>query len=608
MLAILLIWLYIFILSFTYGVFCLDFLRRLFRIQHDETIPIVIIAMLGLCILTVLTGLLTLAMPLSLFANLLLLLGGIVIIITNRKRFSQYLPEAIVYTILQKKASDARGNEAQTGEDGKPHSAHSIKQTLADLLIWYLGISRFLVVLSKTSEIPQNYDTGLYHAQAIRWIETFRTVPGLGNLESRLAFNSAWFLPSALFSFSFLNLQSFHVLNGFFFLLVNIYFLGKLRRFLRHEFTLSNIISIPLIYISFRLFGSQLSSPGSDLPATLLTWIIFLLALEKIESGKSDLFDIQTLLILLLSVFDVIVKISSAPILLLPLYFLARILLTGQKVKPAFLFALGGVVLIPWIARGVILSGYLLFPITMIDLFTPDWKMPSALVKLNSDWITSWARLHSYDSQMVLSKSFAEWLPLWWGNQLPFDRLILLGIGIGTILFVALVGLYLILDKNNLKRILPYAVIFMTGWIGIGYWFITAPDVRFGYGFLVISLCFLTTPIVLLGLTQLKWTFKPLMYSIILVLILYQAFGIYKLHDLSKFDGRWLLPVDYPTIEVKAIPLGNFIANTPVRGYQCWYAALPCTEMNLPDVYMRGDRLQDGFYSLEERSTRIQPP
>ncbi len=608
MLAVLLIWLYIFILSFSYGVFCVDFLRRLFRIQHDETIPIAIIAITGLCVLTVLVGLLTLAMPLSLWANLLLLLGGVVIIITNRKKFPKYLPNAIVNTILRKKPSDSSGIEQQAGEDGTPHLAHSINQSLKDILIWYLGLSRFLVVLFKTSEVPQNYDTGLYHAQAIRWIESFRTVPGLGNLESRLGLNSAWFLPSALFSFSFLNLQSFHVLNGFLFLLVNLYFLGKFSRFLRLEFTLSNIISIPLIYLSIRLFGAQLSSPGSDLPASLLTWIIFLLALEKIEAGKSDRFDLQTLLILLLAAFDVIIKLSSAPILLLPLYFLVRILLTRQKVQPAFLLALSGVIFIPWLARGLILSGYLFFPITLIDLFSPDWKMPSAFVKINSEWITSWARLQSYDSQMVLSKSYAEWLPLWWGNQLPFDRLVLLGTGIGMILFVLLVGLYLLLNKNNPKRILPYAVLYITGWIGIAYWFVIAPDVRFGYGFLVISFCLLAAPIVIFGLTRLKWTIKPVMYSIILILVLHQAVGIYKLHDLSKYAGNWLLPADYPTVEVKALPFGNFIANTPVSGYQCWYAPLPCTEMNIPDVYMRTDRMQDGFYSLEERSNRIQPP
>ena len=45
-----------------------------------------------------------------------------------------------------------------------------------------------------------HYDTGLYHAQAIRWIEEYGVVPGLANLHSRFGYNSASFALSAFFS------------------------------------------------------------------------------------------------------------------------------------------------------------------------------------------------------------------------------------------------------------------------------------------------------------------------------------------------------------------------------------------------------------------------
>ena len=60
-----------------------------------------------------------------------------------------------------------------------------------------------------------HYDTGLYHAQSIRWIEEYGVVPGLGNLHSRLAYNSASFCLSALYSFAFLGGRSFHACAGF---------------------------------------------------------------------------------------------------------------------------------------------------------------------------------------------------------------------------------------------------------------------------------------------------------------------------------------------------------------------------------------------------------
>lgn len=44
-------------------------------------------------------------------------------------------------------------------------------------------------VLSKAMTAPSHFDSGQYHFGAIRWIEQFPLVPGLGNLHSRLAYN-----------------------------------------------------------------------------------------------------------------------------------------------------------------------------------------------------------------------------------------------------------------------------------------------------------------------------------------------------------------------------------------------------------------------------------
>ena len=51
----------------------------------------------------------------------------------------------------------------------------------------------FLLYAYGTSRGIEHYDTGLYHAQSIRWIEEYGVIRGLGNLHSRLAYNSAAF-------------------------------------------------------------------------------------------------------------------------------------------------------------------------------------------------------------------------------------------------------------------------------------------------------------------------------------------------------------------------------------------------------------------------------
>jgi hypothetical protein len=596
MIATLIIWVYVTFLALVYGFFCIEALKRWFHIPQEEPLPVVIIIILGLGVITSLAGIFTLIMPLSWLANLLLFVGSIGIVIKYRRLIIDYLLITLRPFFRWKQSPQSIEPGGQKNPSASDQSGPPIKHLLADIVIAYLVISRFLVILVRTSEIPHNYDSGLYHAQAIRWLETYATVPGLGNLESRLAFNSAWFLPTALFSFSFLNIQSFHVLNGLLFLLANLFLIGKLWRLLHGTYSASNFMSIPLIYLSMRIFYLQLSSPGTDLPATLLTWIVFLLALEKIEAGKSDQFDLQTLIILLFCAFDVIIKLSAFPILILPAYFLIRTVFSGRKIHPALLLAMSGMIFIPWLARSVILSGYLIYPITWIDLFKPDWKMPSFFVQLNSDWITSWSRLHTYDAAMALSKSFSEWFPVWWQIQVSFDRLILIGISIGSILFIILIGWYFLGHRDKLKIAIEYSILYITGWIGIGYWFLKAPDVRFGYGFLVQTMCLLFLPIVMWLLSLQRRIVELAVYAAVLVLVLHHTVGLYKISDFSLYRDKLLLPATYPTAEVKPLPLGNFTANTPAKGYQCWYAALPCTEMNLPAVHMRGKSLSDGFY------------
>ncbi len=45
---------------------------------------------------------------------------------------------------------------------------------------------------SRSMMTPTNYDSGLYHLSTIRWINSFPIVPGLGNLNGRLAFNQSF--------------------------------------------------------------------------------------------------------------------------------------------------------------------------------------------------------------------------------------------------------------------------------------------------------------------------------------------------------------------------------------------------------------------------------
>jgi hypothetical protein len=57
------------------------------------------------------------------------------------------------------------------------------------------------------------HDTGMYHAQAVKWINEYGTVAGLGNLHYRLAFYSSWFYFSAFFDVLAFDGKTSHVVN-----------------------------------------------------------------------------------------------------------------------------------------------------------------------------------------------------------------------------------------------------------------------------------------------------------------------------------------------------------------------------------------------------------
>src|SRR6185437_3030289 len=63
-----------------------------------------------------------------------------------------------------------------------------------------LGVLATLLVAASVGAIvtPPAYDTGLYHLQAIKWLEESTKVFGLANLHLRFGVNSTWFTDAAM--------------------------------------------------------------------------------------------------------------------------------------------------------------------------------------------------------------------------------------------------------------------------------------------------------------------------------------------------------------------------------------------------------------------------
>lgn len=148
-----------------------------------------------------------------------------------------------------------------------------------------------LLMAYGTSRGYMHVDTGLYHAQAIRWIEEYGVVPGLGNLHSRFAYNSAAFPLCAVYSMRWLGGSLFpegiHAVQGFLALLVGIQCSGIRTLAARRRVRVSDFVRVGGIYYLTVLFG-EMVSPASDYFAMLLLLFILIDWLDLLESGEKE--------------------------------------------------------------------------------------------------------------------------------------------------------------------------------------------------------------------------------------------------------------------------------------------------------------------------------
>ena len=105
------------------------------------------------------------------------------------------------------------------------------------------GIGFAIVVLIWTyctSRGYMHYDSDLYHAQSIRWIEEYGIVKGLGNIHVRFAYNSSFFALSALYSMPYIFGQSMHSVNGLIALILSVEALRIVHAWKRKKLLLSD--------------------------------------------------------------------------------------------------------------------------------------------------------------------------------------------------------------------------------------------------------------------------------------------------------------------------------------------------------------------------------
>jgi hypothetical protein len=139
---------------------------------------------------------------------------------------------------------------------------------------------------------------------------------------------------------------------------------------------------------------------------------------------------------------------------------------------------------VPWLIRNILLSGYLVFPLSSTGFFNVNWKVPFDIALAEQQHISHAPKMVSQDFSYVDTLSVFQWFPIWimmiWNGNLFNSLLVTIGLISPALAWLIFRG------KSSYKCLHVFK--YVIAYSGVIFWMIGSPDVRFGYTFLTLSI------------------------------------------------------------------------------------------------------------------------
>ena len=445
---------------------------------------------------------------------------------------------------------------------------------------------------------PGIYDTGLYHLNVVKWNSLYGIVPGLGNLHGRLGYNNASLLYSALLDVGPFEGRSHHVASAWLMLwtllrcLFAFYELFKAGAQARMETMYYALLATPLcVWI---VNTGYASSHSPDVVCFMLAMVVGgeLLALNHFEGVRGNPGRSRFLNIILLSIVGVVCKLSflvfgaiACGVALLAL--ISHADRSSRVVHRSLIVAvvLASMVVLPWMVRGVILTGYPAYPIEVLRV-ERDWSVSAASCEAMVEHVKAWARAPGIAPELVGRNG--GWIRPWLERVLAQNKF-----EIAFPLMTALLAIMIVAfgRKRGDPRIerRRCALLCLPGLLGVVFWFLSAPDPRF----LGSISWVLAVSMLVLALQHRRHWALPLVVGHAAMLL---AGGVNVIDVVRSYkDSSPAKQVDMIARETKS----GLTVFVPKNGDQCWNADLPCTPYFSPTLALRDPgRLEKGFIKV----------
>lgn len=431
-----------------------------------------------------------------------------------------------------------------------------------------------------------HFDSGLYHAQAIRWIEEYGVVRGLANLHCRLAYNSSAFVLTALYSMEFLVGRSLHTVAGFMAMVLAVKGLEVTKVFARKKVMVSDFVKVAMLfYIS--IIYTEMMSPASDYFAMLFLFYVVVTWVELEERKEQEITPYGMLCVLL--AVNVTIKLSAAIMLLLVIKPAICLIKEKQYKQIGIYIVMGILAVVPYLARNVILSGWLVYPFAGVDLFSFDWKIPVGEVIYDAEEIKVYAK--GMTDVLLKDTPITQWMPSWFSALKGLEKIWVLASCTSVVLGSAILAWGVYKRKKE-----SYGLYFLQVVLIVGYlvWQIGTPLVRYGYIY-ILAFPFFTAGLWYVTICK-KNAKNHILFGLVLV-----VFFVYKGGNLVQSIGQfakqpyYVWQQDYMTLDFDSYEIDGITFYVPLQSGQIGYDKFPGAPYERYDVELRGNRIEQGF-------------
>ncbi|MFV0539497.1 MAG: LIC_10190 family membrane protein [Dysgonomonas sp.] len=475
----------------------------------------------------------------------------------------------------------------------------SIKHAVTNLtkiqILLLIALGLFSIYLFSWEQ--EVYDSLMYHHQNIRWNEEFAVVPGLGNLDDKFGFNSNYFLLSSIFTFRFIFGEAIYSIQSFIVTAISGWVLYGL---FKSNYEIKRVV----IFVSYiLLFGVSIYFLGNTSTDILPNFIVFYIIARLVL--HPELLKTNKVLYIILPVFLLTCKLSFFPVCIISPYLLFLLIKEKKYKEFTFLISICCLIVIPWLIRNVIISGYLIYPLYQIDLFSFDWKVPQEVAIKQKDYIFAIGYYFLRIALRYPDMSTRDPLLI----NILTDIIYLL-----TVVSLIVITYYIIKKRHKVKEHiwLLYSIFL----ISILVWATGGPDIRFIAG--VLCAAIFTGCILLLKNGQLPLGGKILSFLFVIGIVTWNSYNLHNF-DAQTYDSDIISHIAYKPYSVidqrkkqgidvekdfTSYPLNNgvtILVNSNFS-YDIFPSTIHSTYAKFLPIYCleaRGNSLQDGFRAKE---------